>query len=237
MSLPVAILAGGLATRLRPLTEKIPKALVEVANRPFIAWQLEYLCAQGVKEVVVCAGYLGEQIVDAVGDGAQFGLRVRYSFDGDRLLGTAGAIRKALPLLGEAFFVFYGDSFLPINFGQVEEHFRTSGLRGLMTVLRNQNKWDRSNVEFEAGIVVEYNKIAPSPRMAFIDYGLSVLSASAVRDQSPATPADLADVFHAMSCRGELAGLEMQQRFYEIGSFAGLKETEEFLLGHANELR
>ena len=231
MTLPVAILAGGMATRLRPLTEKIPKALVEVAHRPFLEWQLKCLAGQGVREVVVCVGYLGKDIVEVVGDGRQFGLSVNYSFDGDILIGTAGALRKALPLLGGSFFVMYGDSYLSADFSKVEQEYSRAAKRGLMTVLRNGDRWDKSNVEFKAGCLVGYNKASPSPAMQFIDYGLSVLSAGAIIEHVRTVPADLADVFQTMSERGELAGLEVDERFYEIGSFAGLKETEAYLTG------
>src|SRR6187431_438884 len=133
--LSVAILAGGLATRLRPITETIPKALVEVAGVPFIARQLDYLRAQGIPRAVLCVSYRGEQIEAAIGDGRDFGLEVRYSYDGPKLLGTGGALKRALPLLGERFFILYGDSFLPVDFGAVEAAFRASGKPALMTVL------------------------------------------------------------------------------------------------------
>ena len=134
MSLPVAILAGGLSTRLRPITENIPKALVDVAGKPFIARQLEYLRRQGITRVVLCLGHLGEQVEALVGDGAAFGLDVGYSWDGPRLLGTGGALKRALPLLGGQFFVFYGDSYLQIDFRAVERGFFASGKPGSSAV-------------------------------------------------------------------------------------------------------
>ena len=167
--LPVAILAGGLATRLRPITETVPKALVEVAGRPFVAWQLRYLHSQGVSRVVLCVGYRGEQIEAVVGDGSRYGLRVEYMFDGPRLLGTGGALRRALPLVGHAFFVLYGDSFLPVNFSDVEKAFFSQGKPALMTVQRNADQWDKSNVLFVDNVIVEYNKRAPKPSMSHIE--------------------------------------------------------------------
>jgi NDP-sugar pyrophosphorylase family protein len=227
---PVAILAGGLATRLRPITETIPKALVEVAGRPFIAWQLEYLHGQGVNDVVLCVGYLGHMIQDVVGYGESFGLRVRYSADGETLLGTGGAIKKALTLLGENFFILYGDSFLPISFAQVQGSYENSSQKALMTVLRNQDQWDKSNVLFKEGRLLEYNKRSPKPEMAYIDYGLGVVS-SMVFDRYPANKAfDLADVYQDLSATGNMAGFEVHERFYEIGSHPGLKEAEEYFL-------
>lgn len=228
MILPVAILTGGLATRLRPITEKIPKALVDVAGKPFVVRQLEYLKQQGIIRVVLCVGHLGEQLEAVVGDGSAFGLDVRYSWDGQRLLGTGGALRQALPLLGEKFFVFYGDSYLPIDFPAVEREFLASGKPALMTVLKNGNRWDKSNVLFRDGRLVEYNKRAPRSEMAHIDYGLGVLSAS-VFDSSPANEIfDLADTYHDLSLRGLLAGHEVFERFYEIGSRDGLSEAVEY---------
>jgi NDP-sugar pyrophosphorylase family protein len=238
MSLPVAILAGGLATRLHPITQTIPKSLVDVAGQPFIVRQLAYLRSQGITRVVLCLGYLGEQVEAVVGDGSAFGLDIRYSWDGPRLLGTGGALRQALPLLGEQFFVFYGDSYLPIDFRAVERDFLASSKPALMTVLKNGDQWDKSNVLFRDGCIAEYNKRTPRPEMAHIDYGLGVLSASVLENASVNEPFDLADIYHKLSLQGLLAGHEVFERFYEIGSRQGLEETIEYFkrkVGH--ELR
>ena len=227
--LPVAILAGGLATRLRPITTSIPKALVEVAGEPFIAHQLRYLKAQGISEVVLCTGYLGEMIEALVKDGAAFGVNVKYSPDGEKLLGTGGALRQALSLLSEEFFVLYGDSFLPVDFKAVETDFHQSHQPALMTVLKNEDRWDKSNVIFKESQIVEYNKAETKPDMHFIDYGLGVLKKSVLQAYPANEVFDLAAVYHQLSIAGQLAGHEVHERFYEIGSFEGLKETEEFL--------
>lgn len=227
---PVAILAGGLATRLRPLTEKIPKALIDVAGKPFIVHQLHYLKTQGITKIVLCTGYLGEQIESVVGNGRSFGMTVSYSPDGPLLLGTGGALRKALPLLGEQFFVLYGDSFLPCNFKNVQTSFISSGKPALMTVLKNGNLWDKSNVLFRNGILIEYNKNSPNPEMEHIDYGLGILSAEVLKDSPSRQPLDLADVYHHLSLEGRLSGFEVSERFYEIGSHSGLKEAEDYFL-------
>ncbi len=155
--IPVAILAGGLATRLRPITEKIPKSLVPIAGRPMLAHQLEMLHARGIRRAVLCIGFLGEMIQRDFGDEA-FGVRLDYSFDGEKLLGTGGAIRRALPKLAEEFFVLYGDSYLPIPYAPVLEFFHRSGKPGLMTVYRNESKYDTSNVVFRDGEIVIYEK-------------------------------------------------------------------------------
>jgi MurNAc alpha-1-phosphate uridylyltransferase len=225
---PVAILAGGLATRLRPITETIPKALVDVAGMPFICRQLAYLRDQGISEVVLCIGHLGNLIQDIVGSGESFGLKVSYSKDGPNLLGTGGALAKALPILGERFFVLYGDSFLPINYSAVQEAFKKSKQSALMTVLNNQNKWDKSNVLYVNGELLEYNKRAPRSDMNYIDYGLGIISASILAQRTSNNPFDLADVYQEISLKGQLAGFEVYERFYEIGSHEGLKDTEVF---------
>jgi N-acetyl-alpha-D-muramate 1-phosphate uridylyltransferase len=226
--LPVAILAGGLATRLRPVTEKVPKALLRVAGRPFIHWQLELLARQGITEAVLCVGFLAEQIQTAVGDGAAFGVTVNYSFDGEILLGTGGALKRAQSMLGTRFFVLYGDSYLRCSFAAVQTAYEASRAPALMTVFRNENRWDRSNVLFQQGRIVEYDKRSPRPEMAHVDYGLGVLSAQALQ-RWPGAAFDLADLYHDLVLRGELAALEVSERFFEIGSVAGIDATERYL--------
>jgi MurNAc alpha-1-phosphate uridylyltransferase len=227
---PVAILAGGLATRLRPITETVPKSLVEVAGKPFVAWQLEYLAKQGVSHVVLCLGYLGEMIQRVVDTGEQFGLKVSYSFDGTDLLGTGGALKRALSVLSRRFFVMYGDSYLPVDFRSVQEAYIFSRRRALMTVLENKNRWDKSNVLFENGRLIEYNKHTPRPEMNHIDYGLGLIDAGVFDRYHSSRPFDLAAVYHELSLNGELTGYEVYQRFYEIGSLAGLEETKALLI-------
>ncbi len=228
MRLPVAILAGGLASRLRPITETIPKALVEVAGEPFILRQLDYVRRQGISRVVLCVGFLGEQIEAVVGDGAACGLSVSYSQDWPTLMGTGGALRQALPLLDSQFLVLYGDSYLPIDFASVERAFLNSGKPALMTVQRNADQWDKSNVLFVDNVIVEYNKRAPTPSMRHIDYGLGAISAQVLADENMAGPFDLADVYHRLSISGQLAGYEVHERFYEIGSHQGLAEAANY---------
>jgi NDP-sugar pyrophosphorylase family protein len=227
--LPVAILAGGLATRLRPVTEALPKVLFKIADRHFLDYQVASLREQDLCDIVVCAGFLGEQIQESFGDGQRHGVQIRYSFDGPALLGTGGAIRRALPLLGDNFFVLYGDSYLQIDYAAVATAFLSSGRGALLTVFRNRNQWDTSNVEFADGEIKAYNKREPTSRMTYIDYGLSVYS-SRVFDGYPAdVPFDLADVLQDLVACGQLAGYEAQTRFYEIGSFAGIEALTEVL--------
>jgi N-acetyl-alpha-D-muramate 1-phosphate uridylyltransferase len=236
MSLPVVILAGGLATRLGPITEKTPKSLVDVAGEPFICRQLKYLQSQGIKKVTLCVGYLGEMIEAIVGSGSQFGVEVTYSSDGPILLGTGGAIKQALPLLSEHFFVLYGDSFLPINFSKVESAFVASQRPALMTILKNEDKWDKSNVTYLDNELVEYNKESPSLDMNYIDYGLGVLSASLFHSYEEGMSFDLSEIYNALSIKSELKGYPVFQRFYEIGSHIGLKEAEHFFITKGKEI-
>jgi NDP-sugar pyrophosphorylase family protein len=229
MSFPVVILAGGLATRLLPLTEKIPKALVEVAGRPFLEHQLELLKQNSIAEVILCLGYLGEMIEQRYGDGEALGVRIRYSFDGPILLGTGGAIKRASTLLPDAFFVLYGDSYLPIDFQAVAAAFIEAGQPALMTVYANADAWDTSNVWFEQDRIRLYSKREKLPEMRFIDYGLMVCTRQIFDDCPSDVPFNLADTLESLSRNGQLAGHEVYQRFYEIGSPAGLAELDQLL--------
>jgi NDP-sugar pyrophosphorylase family protein len=232
-ALPVAILAGGLATRLRPITEKIPKLLVEVAGEPFLSHQIRLLKAAGLHRLVLCVGYLGEMIVEHYGNGSDLGVQIDYVFDGPQLLGTGGALIQALPKLGEAFYVLYGDSYLRVDYRSVGESFLRSQKLGLMTVYENQGRFDSSNVWFADGQIQRYDKRDRTPQMRHIDYGLGVFRAAAFSSLPRGRVVDLAEVQKALVARGELAGYEVHQRFYEVGSPAGLAELDELLRTHS----
>jgi NDP-sugar pyrophosphorylase family protein len=228
-AMTVAILAGGLATRLHPITRTVPKSLLEVNGEPFVVHQLRLLKSNGIQRVVLCLGHLGELIEHTIGDGLALGLKVDYSFDGAALLGTAGAIRNALPRLGDAFFVMYGDSYLPCDYAAIARKFESANMLGMMTVFRNEGKWDTSNVEFERGKILAYSKKSRTPRMHYIDYGLGVFRADAFRGLLAGKPCDLTELYADLLQRKQLAAFEVHERFYEIGSPAGLQETSEFL--------
>jgi NDP-sugar pyrophosphorylase family protein len=225
----VVILAGGLATRLRPVTETIPKSLIEVHGEPFIAHQLRMLKKNNIQRVVMCIGYLGDKIIDYVSDGSEFGLQVVYSFDGQKLLGTAGAIKQALPLIENHFYVLYGDSYLPCEYNHIMSAFLKSRKKSLMTVFRNQGQWDQSNVEFENGIILSYDKKNKTNRMHYIDYGLGVFNHHAFEHLLSAQAYDLADLYQDLLAQDQLAAYEVKNRFYEVGSFTGIKELENYL--------
>jgi len=227
--LPVLILAGGLATRLWPLTERIPKALIEVAGRPFLWHQLQLLKKNGVRRVVLALGYLGEDIRKRFGDGSEVGVSLEYSFDGPKPLGTAGAIRKALPFLPEQFFVLYGDSYLICDYRSIESAFRASRLTGLMTIYRNEGLLDKSNVEYDGTRILQYDKGNRTPAMRYIDYGLGVFNRDAFASIPVGESRDLAEVYQALLSARKLASYEVHERFYESGSPEGLRETIDLL--------
>jgi NDP-sugar pyrophosphorylase family protein len=229
VSLPIAILAGGLATRLRPITETLPKALVPVAGRPFAEHQIALLGEQQVTDVVWLVGYRAHQIETALGDGSRWGMRFTYVNDGPVLLGTGGAIRRALPHLGRAFFVMYGDSYLECDFAAVESAFRRAGRSGLMTVFHNEGQFDTSNVEYADGRIVRYDKRHRTPAMRHIDWGLGVFKAEAFEGYPADRPLDLAQVYQDLLARADLTGYEVTHRFYEVGSPEGIADTEAFL--------
>jgi N-acetyl-alpha-D-muramate 1-phosphate uridylyltransferase len=228
--LPVAILAGGLGTRVLPLTGNRPKALIDVDGEPFVTHQLRLLRARGIARVVMCIGALGEHIVSEVGDGSRLALCVSYSHDGPAPLGTGGALRKALPQLGESFFVLYGDSYLECDYRRVQAAFQRFGAQGLMTVFRNENRWQPSNVEIVDGRIVAYSTQVHTRRMRYIDYGLSVLRRTAFTAVA-GEAFGLDRLFGKLLAARQLAALEVDQRFYEVGSPAGLEELRAHLLG------
>jgi NDP-sugar pyrophosphorylase family protein len=225
----LVILAGGLATRLRPVTETIPKALIEINGRPFIEWQLEYLSKQNIKNIVISIGYLGEMIKEVVSAGNSFGLNIQFSFDGDELLGTGGAVKKAIPLLSDDFFIMYGDSYLPINFAEVSDFYESAKTVALMTILKNEGKWDLSNVSKVNDFEIYYDKKNRNKTMQYIDYGLSLVNKSIFNQYKNYPKFDLAELFTQLSINSKLSGYEVKERFYEIGSFNGMKEISEYL--------
>jgi NDP-sugar pyrophosphorylase family protein len=226
---PVAILAGGLATRLRSVAPDTPKALVDLCGRPFIDHQLALLERKGLRRVVMCLGHLGERIRDHVGDGASLGLQVSYSFDGPALLGTGGALRRARAWLGELFFVQYGDSLTDCDYKGLLATLEAHGGLGVMAVLRNRDRWDRSNVLFRDGRLLRYDKRQPTADMDYIDYGVGLLRGTALDRVAADTPSDVAELYSSLVTEGLLSGYEVTTRFYEIGTPEGLADTRRFL--------
>ncbi len=238
--LPCVVLAGGMGTRMRPMTERMPKSLLPVMGRPFAELQLEWLAGEGVSDVVYSVGYRADMIRDALGSGQRFGLRITYVDEGEDLRGSGGALRLALDrgALPDRFFVLYGDSYLRVELAAVEARWVASGKAALMTVLHNADRWDTSNAVLRDGAVF-YDKSSADPGIdkEWVDYGLSVTSAQIIGGWlPPGGRGDLADLFHLLSQRGELAGFEVSERFYEVGSPSGLSELEDHLRHRARQV-
>jgi len=224
----VAILAGGLATRLGDIAKAIPKSLLEIAGRPFLFHQFDLLEKEGVRKVVICAGHLAGRISEAVSAGRPWSFDVGFSIDGPALLGTGGAIIQALDKLSDPFFVIYGDSYLPVSLFAAADAFPPEAL-SLMAVFKNDGRFDKSNVYFESGRILVYNKKKPTTAMRHIDYGLNIFRKAAF-DEAPRKEAfDLSDLQTQLARRGKLAGWESAERFCEIGSKAGLEELRKML--------
>jgi len=222
----MAILAGGLGTRQRPLTSEVPKALIPIGGKPFLHHQIELLKRQGIRDIVLCVGHLAEQVQDYFGDGRWLGVRIKYSEEKGSLLGTAGAIKKAEPLLGDDFFLMYGDSYLMIDYQEIMRYFRRFHRLGLMVVWKNLDRLERSNVSTKGNLVTAYNKDQKSSDMVYINYGLSVLRKEALAFIPPGRPFSQEEFYQILIDRWELLAFEVGQRFYEIGSPRGLEEFE-----------
>jgi len=227
--LPIVILAGGLATRLGSLTAEVPKSLIEINGRPFIEWQMNKLVNAGYSHFVLCLSHKSNLIRNYLGDGSRWGVDIQYSLDGEIQLGTGGAVKKALPLLGQKFAVIYGDSYLPINYSEIESEFLLSGKKGLMTLYENTNKFDQSNVEYSNGSIHSYDKIMRNSRMRHIDYGLTYLRTEAFQDFEESFSFDLSEIYFQLLNSEELRGFEVFERFYEIGSRQGIEDFSEYL--------
>jgi NDP-sugar pyrophosphorylase family protein len=223
------ILAGGLGTRLKPVTEKVPKAMISIEGKPFLEHQLNLLKRHGISDIVLCTGYLGEKIKEYFGDGKKFGVKIRYSEEYDKLLGTAGAIKKAGDLLDDIFFVTYGDAYLTLDYQDVMRHFENFKKLGLTVVYKNFDKYDKSNVVVEGDLVKIYSKKKRNPNMIYIDFGVSILRKKALDLVPERKITDLEELFQELIKREELLAYETKQRFYEIGSPKGLNEFEKMI--------
>jgi len=233
---PIAVLAGGYATRLGCLSSDLPKCMIEINGKPFIDWQLKLLIDAGYKEFVFCVSHKSDQITNYLGNGSRYSVHFRYSLDGDKQLGTGGAIKKALPMLGENFAVIYGDSYLPINFAEVERAFLKSSALSLMTVFENNNKLGDSNVVFLNDEIIDYDKDTKNLQMRHIDYGLNYFKKEAFNDFLGAETFDLASLSAYLLKTQNLIGFEIFTRFYEVGSVQGIRELSNYLKENLSEL-
>ena len=231
----IAILAGGLATRLQPLTEKIPKSMIMIEGKPFLQYQLEFLKNEGITDIVICVGYLSKQIETYFGDGKRFGVNIKYSKEEERLLGTAGTLKNAEGLLEGDFFLMYGDSYLFLNLEEVWEHFQKYNKSALMVVYKNYDKIDKSNAVVENGMIKKYDKKHKTKDMVYIDYGVSILKKEVLDMIQKDQVFSLEELFPELINKNEMLAFETQARFYEIGSYSGLEEFKKFVYLHRKE--
>jgi MurNAc alpha-1-phosphate uridylyltransferase len=234
--LPLAVLAGGFATRLGDLSRNSPKSLIEINGRPFIDWQLDLLMNSGYTDFVFCVSYKSDAIQKYLGDGSDRGVNIQFSLDGETQLGTGGAIQKAIPLLGNEFGVIYGDSYLPIDYSAVEQDFLSSNSQGVMAVFKNENRLDRSNVAFIDGNLIDYQKGARNHYMHYIDSGLTYFKKNAFIPWADQSVFDLSVLCNKLSAARQLRGFEVFDRFYEIGSIDGIEDFSSYLKGARDEL-
>ena len=228
-NMTLVILAGGMATRLYPITLEIPKSLIDINGKPFIQHQIDLLRSKGISNIVLCLGNFAKPIEDYLGYGSFNSVKVKYSYDGETLLGTGGALKKAFPLLSDPFMILYGDSFLNIEYIDILNYFNNFDKLGLMTVLKNENKWDKSNIIFRDGNIIKYDKVDDS-EFEYIDYGFSIVRKEAFSPYLEKDKFDLKDVFKDLISKNQMLGYEVFNRFYEIGSFKGIEETKDYLL-------
>ncbi len=229
MTRQVVILAGGLATRLGSLVEKIPKSLINVNGTPFIIHQLNYLKSQGLKDVHLCLGHMKEQIIDLLKQNNNLGINFSFSYDGDYPLGTGGALLNALSYLDENFFLQYGDTFLPINYTDVSNFFYQNNNYNILTVFKNENEYDKSNIILNEDKIVKYEKELNDKNMKYIDYGLSILKKVSLNNYDSHRFTDLSSIYQSLIEKKIMISFEVSHRFYEIGKPSGIKETEKFL--------
>lgn len=227
----MVILAGGMGTRMRPLTEGRPKAMIMVDNKPFLEYQIELLKKHRITEIVLCVGYLADQIKDYFGDGGRFGVEIRYSEEKSQLLGMAGALKNAEPLLAEEFLAMNGDSYLLLDYAEIMSYFKGRDELALMVVHRNHDPYRASNVAIEGDLVTIYDRNKIVPWMRYIDAGLWALRKRALSLIPPNRAVSQEEFFHKLIERKQLLAFRVSQRFYEIGSFSGLAEFSQLIEG------
>jgi len=225
----IVVLCGGKATRLYPLTRKIPKSLIRIVGKPFLEYQLALLKKNGISDIVLCIGYKGEQIKKYFGGGKKFGVKIRYSSDGKKLLGTGGALKKAEDLLEDTFLVMWGDSYLPFNFQKAIKFFKKSNKLGLMTVFKNLDKYEPSNVEIEKNLVKSYSKKRKTKKMKHIDYGVSIYRKEVLKFIPKNQVYDLSKLQQTLIKKRQLLAYPAEKRFYQIGSPKGLGEFKKYI--------
>jgi len=226
----VVILAGGLATRLGNLTRNQPKSMVKVWGKPFLEYQLAVLRRGGIEDIILCIGHMGEQIERHFGNGSKYGVNIKYSIE-DKLLGTAGALKKAEALLYDRFFTMYGDSYLFLDFSLVMSYFESRNKLALMTVYKNNDRYDRSNTIVEEGLVKKFSKKERTRDMVYIEYGANIFKKEALEMIPENQFYSLDDFFPSLIKMEELLAFEVKERFYELGSPQGFEEFKTYIKG------
>lgn len=218
------ILVGGLGTRLGSLTSSVPKPMITVHGRPFLEYELALLAQNGITDVVLCVGYLGEQIAQHFGNGSALGINVQYSWDGEQLVGPVGAMKNAEHLLEDSFFVLYGDAYLRLDYQVLMEAMLFSGCLGAMAVLHNYHEYGPSDLLVTDGIVREYDKKQPRPELEWVNFGVSALRRQALQLVEPHRFCDEEAFYGQLVAQRQLIAFEVKDRFYEIGSLPGLEQ-------------
>lgn len=227
----VVVLMGGLGTRLGDITRCMPKAMINIHGKPFFHYQLNLMKWYGFRKFLFCTGYRSDDISNYFGDGSEFGVEIKYSYDGPELLGTGGAVKNAFQLLEDNFVLIYGDSYMDIDYQEILYYYNDAlkkNYRGLMTVFKNNNRFDKSNVVYNNEKLVKYDKENMVPDMKYIDYGVSVLNRKVI-EEIPECKVDIASVYGKVAADCKMAGHEVRNRFYEIGRPDSLKEFRDFI--------
>jgi NDP-sugar pyrophosphorylase family protein len=227
--LPIVILAGGLATRLRPLTDGIPKAMVSINGKPFIHWQIQKLAQEGFKEIIISIGHLGDQISDYLGNGERYNVGVKFIHDGNSQLGTGGALTKVAESLTGKFLVTYGDSYLPVSFSSIGSRFEKSNFLSIMTITSPAHSREKSNILFSGGRILEYSKNSRDSRLNFLDYGLLGFSSSLFKVVPSGRNWDLEELIKSLISISQMEAIQVDERCFEIGSFEGINELTKYL--------
>ena len=230
MDTQVVILAGGLGTRLEGRTKNRPKSMVTVCDKPFLEYQLELLKNGGINHVLLCIGYMGEQIAEHFGNGRKYGVNITYSTE-ERPLGTAGALKRAESFLKDTFFTMYGEAYLFLDFNEVMRYFRSHSKLALMTVYKNYDLYDKSNTVVEGDLVKKYSKEERTKDTVYIDYGINIFNKEVLKMVPGNNFYSLEELFNDLIEREELLAFEVMERFYEIGSLSGLKDFEQYING------
>lgn len=230
----MVILCGGKATRLYPLTKKIPKSMIRIGGKPFLEHQLVLLKKNGIFDIILCIGNKGEQIKKYFKDGKKFGVKIRYSSDGKKLLGTGGALKRAESLLEDSFMIMWGDSYLPFNFQKAIKFFKKSNKLGVMTVFKNFDRYEPSNVEIEKNLVKSYSKKRKTKKMKYIDYGVSIFRKKVLKFIPKNQVYDLSKLQQTLIKKRQLLAYPVEKRFYHIGSPEGLEEFKKYIIHHNN---